>query len=59
MTSSTCNGPIPPPVQAPPATGFEEVTQRFFDQRFDLEGLCAHAGEQAVLVGQRALDALA
>ena len=26
MTSSTWSGPIPPPVQAPPATGFEDVT---------------------------------
>ena len=26
MTSSTWSGPIPPPVQAPPATGFDEVT---------------------------------
>ncbi len=26
MTSSTCIGPMPPPVQAPPATGLDEVT---------------------------------
>ena len=26
MTSSTWSGPIPPPVQAPPATGLDEVT---------------------------------
>ncbi len=27
MTSSTWSGPIPPPVHAPPATGFEDVTK--------------------------------
>ena len=26
MTSSTWSGPIPPPVQAPPAMGFDDVT---------------------------------
>jgi hypothetical protein len=26
ITSSTWSGPIPPPVHAPPATGFELVT---------------------------------
>ena len=26
MTSSTWSGPMPPPVQAPPATGLDEVT---------------------------------
>ena len=26
ITSETWSGPMPPPVQAPPATGFDEVT---------------------------------